>query len=207
MTTARSSDKKGYHHGDLKAVLLDETARILRDEGEEALSLRRLAANVGVSRTAPYHHFKDKQSLLGAVAEEGFIRFNRAMKIALDEGRGKGGERIMQDYVAAYVNFAVSNSEYYDLMYGSKLWRSESLTTSLLSSARGTLRSEVERIQLLQDRGLIAEDLDPLRFTQVAWGMLHGISRLLIDGIYTDSAAVTPICETAADMLWQQLKE
>jgi hypothetical protein len=101
----------------------------------------------------------------------------------------------------------VGNSEYYDLMYGSKLWRSESLTTSLLSSARSTLRSDVERIQLLQDRGLVAKKLDPLRFTQVSWGMLHGISRRLIDGIYTDSASATRICETAANMLWQQLKE
>jgi AcrR family transcriptional regulator len=207
MASARMNDKKGYHHGDLKAVLLDETARILRDEGEDALSLRRLAANVGVSRTAPYHHFKDKQSLLGAVAEEGFIRFNRTMKTALQEGRGKGGEQIMRDYVQAYVNFAVSNSEYYDLMYGSKLWRSDSLTTALLSSARGTLRAEVERIQYLQERGLVAKTLDPLRFTQVSWGLLHGMSRLLIDGIYTDAASITPICETAADMLWQQLKE
>lgn len=207
MASARINDKKGYHHGDLKAVLLDETARILRDEGEDALSLRRLAANVGVSRTAPYHHFKDKQSLLAAVAQEGFIRFNRTMKATLQEGRGRGGEQNMRDYVKAYVNFAVSNSEYYDLMYGSKLWRSASLTTTLVSSARGTLRAEVERIQYLQERGLVAKNLDPLRFTQVSWGLLHGMSRLLIDGIYTDTASITPICETAAEMLWQQLKE
>jgi hypothetical protein len=59
----------------------------------------------------------------------------------------------------------------------------------------------------LQDRGLVGKKLNPLRFTQVAWGMLQCISRLLIDGIYTDSASATRICETAADMLWQQLKE
>ncbi len=206
MASARSNQRKGYHHGDLKAALLDETARILRDEGEDALSLRRLAANIGVSRTAPYHHFKDKQNLLGAVAEEGFVRFNRAMQKALEQGRGRGGEQATRDYVAAYVSFAVSNSEYYDLMYGSKLWRSASLTATLLSSARGTLRAEVERIQQLQARGLVAGTLDPLRFTQVSWGMLHGISRLLIDGVYTDTASVAPICETAAAMLWQQLK-
>jgi AcrR family transcriptional regulator len=207
MATARNTQKKAYHHGDLKAVLLDETARILRDEGEAALSLRRLATNLGVSRTAPYHHFKDKQTLLSAVAEEGFIRFNRAMKTALDKSRGKGGEQAMRDYVKAYVNFAVNNAEYYDLMYGSKLWRSDRLAKSLLASARRTLRSDVERIQQLQDRALVAKDLDALRFTQVAWGLLHGISRLLIDGIYTDSASVTKLCDTAAAMLWQQLKE
>ena len=78
-----SSQKSSYHHGDLKRALLDETARILREEGEDALSLRHLAASVGVSRTAPYHHFRDKQSLLCAVAEEGFARFNASMKSAM----------------------------------------------------------------------------------------------------------------------------
>lgn len=47
--------KQAYHHGDLKRALLDETARILREEGEDALSLRRLASKLGVSRTAPYN--------------------------------------------------------------------------------------------------------------------------------------------------------
>jgi len=205
MAKAGLRDKKAYHHGDLKSVLLDETARILREEGEDALSLRRLAASIGVSRTAPYHHFKDKQSLLCAVAEEGFARFNLTMKMALEKARGKTGQEIMRDYVKAYVNFAMTNREYYDLMYGGKVWRSDSLTRSLVTSARGTLRSNVERIQALQDRGLIAENLDILRFCQVSWGTHHGISRLLIDGIYTDSASVKRICETAADMLWRQL--
>ena len=198
-------EKKAYHHGDLKSVLLDETARILREEGEDALSLRRLAANIGVSRTAPYHHFRDKQSLLCAVAEEGFSRFNLNMKTALEKARGKGGQQAMRAYVKAYVNFAMMNSEYYDLMYGGKMWRSDSLTKSLVTSARGTLRGNVERLQSLQSRGLVAQDLDILRFAQVSWGTHHGISRLLIDGIYTDSTSVNRICETAADMLWQQM--
>jgi AcrR family transcriptional regulator len=205
MAKAGPREKQAYHHGDLKSVLLDETARILREEGEDALSLRRLAASIGVSRTAPYHHFKDKQSLLCAVAEEGFSRFNLTMKMALDKARGKGGQQAMREYVKAYVNFAVTNSEYYDLMYGGKVWRSDSLTKSLVTSARGTLRGNVERLQALQNRGLVAQDLDILRFSQVSWGTHHGISRLLIDGIYTDSASVKRICETAADMLWQQM--
>ena len=205
MAKAGPREKKAYHHGDLKSVLLDETARILREEGEEALSLRRLATNIGVSRTAPYHHFKDKQSLLCAVAEEGFSRFNITMRKTLEKVRGKGGQQAMREYVKAYVNFAVKNSEYYDLMYGGKVWRSDSLTKSLVTSARGTLRVNIERLQALQNRELVAKDLDILRFSQVSWGTQHGISRLLIDGIYTDSASVNRICETAADMLWQQM--
>ncbi len=197
--------KKSYHHGDLRAVLLDETARILREEGEDALSLRYLAANIGVSRTAPYHHFKDKQSLLCAVAEEGFVRFNAAMKVAMKRARGRDGREIIRGYVKAYVNFAVNNAEYYDLMYGGRVWRSDQLTDSLVSSARGTLRADIKRIQGWQARGLVAEGLDAVRFAEVAWGTYHGISRLLIDGLYTDSASIKRLCETAADILWAQL--
>jgi AcrR family transcriptional regulator len=202
----KKQGKKAYHHGDLRAVLLDETARILRDEGEDALSLRHLAARAGVSRTAPYHHFKDKQSLLCAVAEEGFGRFNKAMKSAMKRARGTDGRDAMREYVRAYVRFAVNNREYYDLMYGGKVWRSARLTESLVGSARGTLRANIERIQDWQKRGLVRKDLDTVRFAQVAWGTYHGISRLLIDGIYTDSSSVKRLCETAADTLWLQLQ-
>jgi AcrR family transcriptional regulator len=205
MKEAQHPRKNAYHHGDLKTVLLDETARILREEGEEALSLRRLAANIGVSRTAPYHHFKDKQSLLCAVAEEGFERFNRAMDSALVKGKKYDGPSAMLEYVKSYVNFAVKNREYYDLMYGGNLWRSASLTESLVVSARRTLRKDVEKVQAWQDRGVVARKLDALRYSQVAWGTLHGISRLSIDGIYTDSASMQRVCETAAEMLWRQL--
>lgn len=198
--------KQTYHHGDLKAALLDETARILREDGEAALSLRRLASNTGVSRSAPYHHFKDKQDLLCAVAEEGFKRFNHTMDAALKNGREHRGRQNTLKYVKAYVNFAVDNPEYYDLMFGGKLWRSASLNDSLLSSARQTLRGNVERIERWQQQGLVANDVDALRFSQVSWGTLHGISRFLIDGIYVDSASIRRICETAAEMMWQQLQ-
>lgn len=203
--STKNRGKTTYHHGDLKAVLLDETARILKEEGEAALSLRYLAARVGVSRTAPYHHFKDKQSLLSAVGEEGFVRFNRAMLDSARKHRGSGAEEGLRAWVRAYVTFAVENSQYYDLMYGGRLWQSESLSSSLLGSARGTLRGNVERIRSAQDKGLYNRDIDPVGFSHVAWGTLHGISRLFIDGVYANNASRNRICATAADMLWTQL--
>jgi len=199
------NDDKPYHHGDLRSVLLGETARILREEGEGALSLRHLAAAAGVSRTAPYHHFKDKQGLLRAVAEEGFTRFNAAMKSAMKAARNRAGVAAMRDYVRAYVRFAVNNREYYDLMYGGGIWRSSEQADSLVTSARATLRSNIERIEDWRARGLVAADVDAVRFAEVAWGTCHGISRLLIDGIYTDSSSVRRLCDTAADTLWGQL--
>lgn len=205
MKPSPQQKKQNYHHGDLKVALLDETARILRDEGEEALSLRRLAASLGVSRTAPYNHFKSKEALLCAVAQEGFVRLASTMKEVLSRSRDRTGREITLDYVKTYVQFAVKNPEYYDLMFGSKLWRSEGLTDSLVSSARGTLRGDVERMERWQQAGLVSTSLNSLRFTQVFWGTLHGISRLHIDGVYTDSASVAQLCESASEMLWQQM--
>ena len=201
----KSSPKTNYHHGDLKRALLDETARVIREEGEDALSLRRLAANLGVSRTAPYNHFKNKEALLSAVAEEGFARF----RLALDQGRAsrrdEGGRAQTLAHIKAYIEFAHDNSEYYDLMFGSKPWRSGAPSKSLAATARAVLRHDVERLMHAQERGRINANLDVLRFVEVYWGALHGISRLLLDGVYTGSEPVARLCEAAADMLWQQL--
>jgi AcrR family transcriptional regulator len=205
MNSPKASKKQQYHHGDLKQALLDETARILNEEGEQALSLRNLAANLGVSRTAPYNHFKNKESLLAAVAEEGFRRFNLAMKNTRAKHRESDSKTATIAVVKAYVDFARKNQAYYDLMYGGQPWRGGKPAKSLSSAARGTLRSDVERLQRGQARGIFAKDLDALRFAQVYWGTLHGISRLLLDGVFTDSTSVSRLCESAAEMLWQQL--
>lgn len=205
MTNIQSSEKKNYHHGDLKQALLDETARILREDGEDGLSLRRLAANLGVSRTAPYNHFKNKESLLCAVAEDGFARFNREIKAVRDKNRRRGGKAMTRVLVKAYVDFARDNQEYYDLMYGSKPWRSGNLSESLTTTARGTLRRDVERLKRGQQRGLISKKVDVVQYAHMYWGTLHGISRLLLDGVYTDSASVKKLCDGTANMLWQQL--
>ena len=194
-----------YHHGDLKRSLLNETARILREEGESALSLRRLAAELNVSRTAPYNHFKNKEALLCAVAEDGFVRFNQAMKQVRDRNRKRDGETMTKALVKAYVDFARNNREYYDLMYSEKTWTPGNSGSSLTTVARGTLRSDIERLKRGQQRGLISQDVDVVQYVRMYWGTLHGISRLLLDGVYTDSASIRKLCEATATMLWQQL--
>lgn len=202
---ANNTFNKPYHHGDLKQALLDETARILCDEGEEALSLRSLATRLGVSRTAPYNHYKNKESLLCAVAEEGFRRFNLAMADVEKKKRYTDGRSMMRAYVSGYVSFARDNREYYDLMYGRKSWQSGEHSKSLSGAARSTLRDFIEWLKERQAKNQIRHDLDVVQFAQLYWGTLHGISRLLLDGVYTKSASVQKLCNGAADMLWQQL--
>ena len=63
---------KSYHHGNLRAELLDAAIEQLRSSSVEDLSLRALARSVGVSQTAPYRHFADKGELLAAMATRGY---------------------------------------------------------------------------------------------------------------------------------------
>jgi AcrR family transcriptional regulator len=55
-----NTGKKHYHHGDLRATLLEITARIIAEEGVEKVTMRTLSQRAGVSRAAPYRHFPDK---------------------------------------------------------------------------------------------------------------------------------------------------
>ena len=64
-----------YHHGDLRAALLEAGEAELAEHGVEGFSLRGVAKRAGVSHAAPAHHFRDANGLLTALAAEGFRRF------------------------------------------------------------------------------------------------------------------------------------
>lgn len=195
---------KPYHHGDLRRQILDEAARLLKVEGEAGLSMRKLAQNLGVSRTAPYHHFKDKQALLCGVAEEGFRRLREVVRTPPYVEGAEVSEAAVRMFVHRYVKFSIDNAEYYELMFGARLWKSEQLTESLKLEAYNAFKVYLEQIRLWQ-QSISTSTVDALRFAQVSWSTLHGMSRLLIDGIYLDATAINVMSDTAAKMFWQQL--
>lgn len=196
--------KTSYHHGDLRPVLLDQAALMIREEGERALSMRKLAVRVGVSRAAPYHHFADKQALLCAIAEEGFRRFKK-LDYQEELDQGMIAYDCILKYMLGYVKFASEHPEYYDLMFGGHLWTSEKLTESLVNQAHESFKRNLGTIQHWQEKGYISPDIDPLRYYQVNWSTMHGISRLLIDQIYVSNISIETICKNAAIMHWEQL--
>ncbi len=199
---AAMSSKSSYHHGDLRRTLLDEAALLLREQGEKGLSMRALAARAGVSRTAPYHHFKDKEDLLCAIAAEGFRRFMGVLSL---DGENLS-EQNMRLFVSNYLDFAVDNAQYYDLMFGSQLWKSGSVNEALRQEAQASFRFYLEQVRDWQRQGKVNQQLDPLRYAQVSWSALHGMCRLLIDGIYLDTNSMGPMCDEAGSMFWRELQ-
>jgi AcrR family transcriptional regulator len=94
---------------------MDSADAILEREGPNALSLRAVAREAGVSPAAPYHHFKDKDELLSAIAHEGFERLKTALTAACENERDP--RRKMSDLGVAYVKFAQSHPALYQVMY------------------------------------------------------------------------------------------
>lgn len=93
-----------YHHGNLRTQLLERAELVIEQQGVDALSLRELARDCGVSHSAPRRHFADRQSLLDALAVAGFEKLN-GLLASVVEAR-KGYEERLLDVALAYVNFA-----------------------------------------------------------------------------------------------------
>jgi len=118
-TISVATEPKPYHHGDLRRALMESADAILERDGPNALSLRAVAREAGVSPAAPYHHFKDKDELLLAIAREGFARLSAAL---VEAAGGEcevdcGAEAKMSDLGVAYVKFAQSHPALYRVMY------------------------------------------------------------------------------------------
>lgn len=193
---ASSNTKSRYHHGDLRASLIDNATQMLKADGVEGLSLRKLADQVGVSRTAPYHHFKDKNELLCAIAEQGFANWqNQTQQIFVQDHLSN--KQKYRQFVYDYIGYAADNPELYDLMFGRTIWKQKTATEGLKNVAYPSFQRQVEMTRLWQQQGLMPSHLDTLRLAQVTWGTLHGIARLLIDGIYADASHIDEMCETA----------
>ena len=107
-----------FHHGNLRAVLLDEAAVVLRESGADGLSLRDLARRAGVSHGAPRSHFVDRQTLLDALAELGFNRLTAAVRSAL-AGHSDLSDRFGR-VARAYVDFAIDDAALMEMMFQAK---------------------------------------------------------------------------------------
>ena len=151
-----------YHHGHLRAELLAEAERTLREHGVERLSLRDLARQTGVSHAAPRRHFADRQALLDALAESGFLRLGDELTAAL-EAAGADYPARLHGAARAYVRFATDDAALLDLMFSNKngsqsetLWQAANrlfgLFDDLIAQAQraGVLpRGDIERSRLL----------------------------------------------------------
>ena len=188
-----------YHHGDLYSSLLTTATMIISEGGIESLSLRKLAMRIGVSRTAAYHHFKDKNDLLIAIAAQGFISWKKQAEAIFTQENLTDKEKY-KAFVHYYVQFATENAAIYQLMFGGTLWKDKESPSKLKEVAYPSFQFQVEMTKAWQTKGLLPDSPNTLRLAQVTWATLHGIAQLVIDGIYADASQIDEMCQCAVDL-------
>jgi len=198
-----ASANQPYHHGNLRLALINASVDIIRAQGVAGLSLRKLADAVGVSRTAPYHHFKDKESLLAAVASAGFEELNRLLQ-ALEINDKRPLEEILWQSVIGYLNFAIKHDTEYELMFGSALWQNQQ-QEEFQRTAKNCFRLYVKLFEQLQQEKRINLQESPLRLAQITWASLHGLARLAGDGVFAKKEDIQDIAKTLVKQLLQTL--
>jgi len=125
---------KPYHHGNLRSALLKASLNLIRQKGSRGFTIREVARRGGVSHTAPYRHFRDKDDLLAAIAEEGFFRLTASLK----------GSATKDWQPFAYVEFALERPEEFGVMFSTD-W-DEKLHPTAKAAARESFETLVSLV-------------------------------------------------------------
>ena len=171
------SEKRKYHHGNLRAELIETAAEMLSKEGLPQLTLRALGERIGVSRTAMYRHFPDKNALLCAVAEDGFNKLTERYRLISSDPSLDALTRLKKIGLA-YIEFAITNPGPYRLMFGHEITQAQR-TPGLISAAESTYVEFLSSIKALQAE--YDNNSDPLPLAAMAWAAVHGLSTLCMD--------------------------
>jgi AcrR family transcriptional regulator len=170
-----SSSQDPYHHGNLRAALLDAAERKMPESGIEGLSLRELARELGVSHSAPRRHFPDKQSLLDALAVVGLNRLGEQLDAALDHA-DEDFARQLTAFATAYVRFASGNPQLLELMF---LRKEDATKRELREANQRAFGAPVRLIEEARKRGQI-DDSDRDRVEMTILAVLQGLATLVL---------------------------
>lgn len=163
-----------YHHGNLKETLLETAYRLVDSEGVEAVSMRALAREAGVSSAAPFRHFPDKPSLLDAIAHKAGEEVERR----LDEAAAECSDALTQfrAITVAYVRYAAEHPSLFALIHS---------RSPLFGRFLGRVDDE-RRLKLIalivegQNAGLIPE-ADPELIALTSEALTHGLAHMIAD--------------------------
>ena len=173
----RHDRDRPYHHGDLRAALIQAGLTILAEEGAPALTLRAAARRAGVSHSAPYRHFADKEALLAAIAEEGFDTL--ASEVVEASARFPGAPRAQLEEAGwAYVRFAVTHPDHLRVMFGGVI-PDPQVHPGLQAAGTRAFSALVDLVRAGQEAGAVV-DGNPRQVAVAAWSMVHGLALLLI---------------------------
>lgn len=179
-----------YHHGNLRAALVETGFAMAREAGPDGVALREVARRVGVSHNAAYRHFADREELLSEIADRGMDLLTEAMEARLATVPGDldpvaRGRARLREVGRAYVEFALAEPGLFRTAFSSQTHGGEPApTVDLLDEALAdggpygllnTILDELVEVGYLDLERRPAADV-------VCWAGVHGLAVLHLDG-------------------------
>ncbi|CAD5919879.1 MULTISPECIES: TetR/AcrR family transcriptional regulator [Streptomyces] len=159
-----------YHHGDLRAACLRAARELLEEDGSAGLSLRAVARRAGVSATAPYRHYADREALVSAVAAEGYREL--AGSLAQAHPAPSTPDELAAVAVA-YVRFALEHPALFRAMFAEPCDPTSAERVAATEAISQYVRTIV---------GATFPDADAGALSTTVWALVHGLAFLHLDG-------------------------
>lgn len=174
-----NKSENNYHHGNLREELMHAAITTIRQQGVEKLSLRALARDIGVSQTAPYRHFVDKNHLLAEVATLALQELATVFLAAITPSQSAAIN--IQHASELYLRYALDNPEKYRLMFGPIIADRQNYP-QLVSAGRAAFTVLQQFIEQGQANGEITTIPAPL-LANSCWANIHGLALAQMDGL------------------------
>lgn len=173
-----------YHHGDLEQALISRASEHVHELGAQAVSLRKVAQDVGTSPSAAYSHFPDKAALLMAVALKGMTELDARMQASALAVAGDDDSASIERFWRAgdaYIQYAVECPHMFRHIFGPACAKFHEHAPAHIEPESASYDVLCAALDDLDERGLLRrgtrEGLDLL-----AWTTVHGFAALVLDG-------------------------
>lgn len=179
----KKSPRTSYHHGNLQAELLAGAMTLVRTGGPENFSLRSLAGAIGVSPSAVYHYYSDKDSLIETLCTQLFTEMAEMQREALEAIPGKSAKAAKERFRAigrVYFQWAVREPHLFHMMFSghSDLTKADSAKAAD-TDAYQTLTGSLDE---LLEVGVLNPKIRPYG-EMIAWAAVHGAASLILEGV------------------------
>lgn len=191
-SAVRQSKRGGYHHGDLRAALIETAIELIAERGVRDFSLAEASRRLGVAVSAPYAHFADRDELLAAIAVHALELFQAELKPKL--ARSPTAEERLAMIARVYVRFAATHQPLFKTLFDTGLDKRRH--PEVEAAERPIEDAFFESVRALSHTGdeAAAESL-----AAAAEATAHGHAMLLLDGRFgRGHRAVERAAETAA---------
>ena len=191
----KTEGKRGYHHGNLAASLLDAVDELASQFGLEAVTLRGCAKLVGVSPSSAFRHYADKRALITAFAARALSELADLMLSSAERARLEGSNPFLAVGLA-YIEFALDKPAFFRAMWFEEgIYSNDPVYIEAADKLRNHLRGGFANT--------LADD-DSAAFSSqelLAWSAVHGLASLLIDGPVARQQEKAEKMQMAAEML------